>query len=219
MTCDEIKKALECHAAGNICSTYPFVSSANCSEAMARATLDVINTKDETVGMKKEKEMTIDELKKALECHSEDADCRECPLYKSSGRCIRDMARAALDALNTKDKPLDQRQMALKTVMMALDKGGYSVTVTPDGEVRMMPWDSTLWISMRDEQPDHDGRYLTFHGLTVTEDWFNGESLDMLIGVCNWYKAKGGWYSMLAGQPIKTVTHWMELPAVPEGWC
>lgn len=43
-------------------------------------------------------------------------------------------------------------------------------------------------------------------------------SLDMLIGVCNWYKAKGGWYSMLAGQPIKTVTHWMELPAAPEGW-
>jgi hypothetical protein len=129
------------------------------------------------------------------------------------------MARAALDVLNTKNQPFDQRQMALKTVEMALDKGGYSVTVAPDGEVRMMPWDSTPWISMRDEQPDHDGRYLTFHGLTVTEDWFKGESLDMLVGVCNWYKAKGGWYSMLAGQPIKTVTHWMELPAVPEGWC
>lgn len=162
--------------------------------------------------------MTIDELKRALECHAKDDCCSVCP-FNDSENCSEDMALAALDALDTKAEPLDQRQMALKTVMMVLDKGGYSVTVTPDGEVRMMPWDSTPWISMRDEQPDHDGRYLTFHGLTVTEDWFNGESLDMLVGVCNWYKAKGGWYSMLAGQPIKTVTHWMELPAVPEGWC
>ena len=155
--------------------------------------------------------MTIDELKRALECHAEKDWCDKCPLQESKN-CSMDMAREAL-------KLLDQRQMALKTVMMALDKGGYSVTVTPDGEVRMLPWDSTQWISMRDEQPDHDGKYLTFHGLTVTEDWFKGESFDMLVGVCNWYKAKGGWYSMLAGQPIKTVTHWMELPAVPEGWC
>lgn len=161
--------------------------------------------------------MTIDELKRALECHAKDDCCSVCP-FNDSENCSEDMALAALDALDTKAEPLDQRQMALKTVMMALDKGGYSVTVTPDGEVRMMPWDSTQWISMRDEQPDHDGRYLTFHGLTVTEDWFNGESLDMLVGVCNWYKDKGGWYSMLAGQPIKTVTHWMELPTAPEGW-
>ena len=162
--------------------------------------------------------MTIDELKRALECHAKDDCCSVCP-FNDSENCSEDMALAALDALDTKAEPLDQRQMALKTVMMALDKGGYSVTVTPDGEVRMIPWASTQWISMRDEQPDHDGRYLTFHGLTVTEDWFKSESLDMLVGVCDWFKAKGGWYSMLAGQPIKTVTHWMELPAVPEGWC
>lgn len=161
--------------------------------------------------------MTIDELKRALECHAKDDCCSVCP-FNDSENCSEDMALAALDALDTKAEPLDQRQMALKTVMMALDKGGYSVTVTPDGEVRMMPWDSTQWVSMRDEQPDHDGRYLTFHGLTVTEDWFKGESLDMLVGVCNWYKDKGGWYSLLAGQPIKTVTHWMELPTAPEGW-
>lgn len=161
--------------------------------------------------------MTIDELKRALECHAKDDCCSVCP-FNDSENCSEDMALAALDALDTKAEPLDQRQMALKTVEMALDKGGYSVTATPDGEVRMMPWDSTQWISMRDEQPDHDGKYLTFHGLTVTEDWFKGEILDMLIGVCNWYKAKGGWYSMLAGQPIKTVTHWMELPTAPEGW-
>lgn len=161
--------------------------------------------------------MTIDELKRALECHAKDDCCSVCP-FNDSEYCSEDMALAALDALDTKAEPLDQRQMALKTVMMALDKGWYSVTVAPDGEVRMMPWDSTPWISMRDEQPDHDGKYLTFHGLTVTEDWFKGESLDMLVGVCNWYKAKGGWYSMLAGQPIKTVTHWMELPTAPEGW-
>ena len=161
--------------------------------------------------------MTFDEIKKALECHAAGDICSTCP-FVSSAHCSENMARAALDALNTKAEPIDQRQMALKTVMMALDKGGYSVTVTPTGEVQMLPWDSMPWISMRDEQPDHDGRYLTFHGLTVTEDWFKGESLDMLVGVCNWYKAKGGWYSMLAGQPIKTVTHWMELPTAPEGW-
>lgn len=161
--------------------------------------------------------MTIDELKRALECHAKDDCCSVCP-FNDSENCSEDMALAALDALDTKAEPLDQRQMALKTVMMALDKGGYSVTVTPTGEVWLRPWDSMPWISMRDKQPDHDGRYLTFHGLTVTEDWFNGESLDMLVGVCNWYKAKGGWYSMLAGQPIKTVTHWMELPTAPEGW-
>lgn len=161
--------------------------------------------------------MTIDELKRALECHAKDDCCSVCP-FNDSENCSEDTALAALDALDTKAEPLDQRQTVLKTVEMALDKGGYSVTVTPDGEVRMMPWDSTQWVSMRDEQPDHDGRYLTFHGLTVMEDWFKGESLDMLVGVCNWYKAKGGWYSMLAGQPIKTVTHWMELPAAPEGW-
>jgi hypothetical protein len=126
------------------------------------------------------------------------------------------MARAALDALNTKNQPLDQRQMALKTVMLALDKGGYSVTVAPDGEVRMMPWDSTPWISMRDEQPDHDGKYLTFHGLL--KDWFKIENHNVIISICNWYKDKGGWYSNLADQPIKTVTHWMELPTAPEGW-
>lgn len=160
--------------------------------------------------------MTIDELKRALECHAKDDCCSVCP-FNDSENCSEDMALAALDALDTKAEPLDQRQMALKTVEMALDKGGYSLTVAPDGEVRMMPWDSTPWISMRDEQPDHDGVYLTFHGPTTTEDWFNGDP-EMLIGVCHWYKAKGGWYSMLAGQPIKTVTHWMELPTAPEGW-
>jgi hypothetical protein len=138
------------------------------------------------------------------------------------------MARNALAELERQEKALimQEKKMSeiakkydpIEIVMKALDKGGYSVTVDPTGEVRMMPWASTQWISMRDEQPDHDGMYLTFHGLTVTEDWFKSESLDMLVGVCNWYKAKGGWYSMLAGQPIKTVTHWMELPAVPEGW-
>lgn len=106
--------------------------------------------------------------------------------------------------------------MALKTVEMALDKGGYSVTVTPDGEVRMIPWDSTQWISMRDEQPDHDGKYLTFHGRV--EDWFKSENPDMMIGICSWYKVKGGWYSMEFEKPITTVTHWMELPTAPEGW-
>lgn len=153
--------------------------------------------------------MTYDELMEALKYHAEN-NCDKCPL-KALKTCSTDMALEAL-------KVIDKRQMALETVKLALDKGGYSVTVTPDCEVRMMPWDSTQWISMRDEQPDHDGRYLTFHGLTVTEDWFKSESLDMLVGVCNWYKAKGGWYSMLAGQPIKTVTHWMELPTAPEGW-
>lgn len=159
--------------------------------------------------------MRIDEVKKALECHAAGYICRTCP-FVSSGHCSENMARAALDVLNTKAEPLDQRQMALKTVEMALDKGGYSVMVAPDGEVRMMPWDSMPWISMRDEQPGHDGKYLVFNGLL--EDWFKGENPDMMIGIFSWYKAKGGWYSLTYEKPIKTVTHWMELPAVPEGW-
>ena len=172
--------------------------------------------------------MTYDELMKTLKiCSVGNAtDCDECPLHRSAD-CHTIMARNALAELETSQIALRsafktqgdaKHHDTLETVKLALDKGGYSVTVAPDGKVRMMPWDSTPWISMRDEQPDHDGRYLTFHGLTVTDDWFKGESLDMLVGVCNWYKAKGGWYSMPAGQPIKTVTHWMELPTAPEGW-
>lgn len=69
-----------------------------------------------------------------------------CP-FNDSENCSEDMALAALDALDTKAEPLDQRQMALKTVEMALDKGGYSVTVYPTCEVRVMPWGETArWI-------------------------------------------------------------------------
>ena len=155
-------------------------------------------------------------VKALLRCKKGDR-CTGCA-YVNDDDCSASLASDVLEVLAGHDQIQSHRNTILQTVMGALDKGGYSVTVTPDGEVRMMPWDSTPWISMRDEQPDHDGRYLTFHGLTVTEDWLKGESLDMLVGVCNWYKAKGGWYSMLAGQPIKTVTHWMELPTAPEGW-
>ena len=96
--------------------------------------------------------MTIDELKRALECHAkDDCCCSVCP-FNDSENCSEDMALAALDALDTKAEPLDQRQMALKTVMMALDKGGYSVTVTPDGEVRMMPWGETARLIKDDTQ-------------------------------------------------------------------
>lgn len=95
--------------------------------------------------------MTIDELKRALECHAADRICSTCP-FVSSAHCSENMARAALDALNTKAEPFDQRQMALKTVEKALDKGGYSVTVTPDGEVRMMPWGETARLIKDDTQ-------------------------------------------------------------------
>lgn len=174
--------------------------------------------------------MTYVELMKTLRICSvgNSTDCDACPLHNSHD-CHTIMARNALAELEKAEKALimQEKKMSemakkhdpIEIVMMALNKGGYSVTVTPDCEVRLMPWASTPWISMRDEQPDHDGRFLTFHGLTVmTEDWFKGESLEMQVGVCSWYKDKGGWYSMFAGEPIKTVTHWMELPAAPEGW-
>lgn len=76
---------------------------------------------------------------------------------------------------------------------------------------------TATWVSMDEAKPDHDGMYLTFHGLSIFKDWIESESL-VMIGVCPWYKDKGGWYSNLADQPIKTVTHWMELPTAPEGW-
>ena len=75
--------------------------------------------------------MTYDELKKALECHAVDDKCGECPFYDSEN-CIGDMVHTVLNAL-------DKRQMVLKTVMMALDKGRYSVTVNPTGEVWIRP--------------------------------------------------------------------------------
>lgn len=83
--------------------------------------------------------MTFDEIKKGLECHAAGDICSTCP-FVGSAHCSENMARAALDALDTKAEPLDQRQMALKTVMMALDKGGFSVTVNPDGTVMCHPW-------------------------------------------------------------------------------
>lgn len=173
--------------------------------------------------------MTYDELIETLRICSvgTSTDCDACPLH-SSHDCHTIMARNALAELERQEKALimQEKKMSeiakkydpVEIVRTALVKGGYSVTVNPTGEVWLRPWNSMPWISMRDEQPDHDGMYLTFHGLTVTEDWFKGESLDMLVGECNWYKAQGGWYSILTGQPIKTVTHWMELPTAPEGW-
>ena len=172
--------------------------------------------------------MTYNELMKTLRICSvgNSTDCDACPLH-SSHDCHTIMARNALAELEKAEKALimQEKKMSeiakkydpVEIVRTALVKGGYSVTVTPDGEVRMMPWDSTQWISMRDEQPDHDGRYLVFNGLL--EDWFKGENTHMMIGIFSWYKAKGGWYSMEFEKPITTVTHWMELPAVPEGWC
>ena len=43
------------------------------------------------------------------------------------------------DESNTKDKPLDKRQMVLEAIRMALDKG-YNVIITPTTcEIRLMP--------------------------------------------------------------------------------
>lgn len=94
--------------------------------------------------------MTYDEMKKALECHADGNGCDECPCFNSSN-CSWDMARAALDFIN-KDEQLRQRQRVLEMVKMALVKGGYSVTVNPDGEVRMMPWGETARLIKDDTQ-------------------------------------------------------------------
>lgn len=84
--------------------------------------------------------MTNDELMNALECHAYNG-CFTCPFEgKNDIDCTVKLARAALDALNTKDETLDQRQqMALKAIRMALDKG-YNVIITPTTcEIRLMP--------------------------------------------------------------------------------
>lgn len=98
--------------------------------------------------------MTYVEMKTALECHAKKKYCcEECPI-NTDDDCSIDLAKKVLEVLNAKAEPLDQRQMVLKTVMMALDKGGYSVTVTPDGEVRMMPWGETARLIKDDTQSD-----------------------------------------------------------------
>lgn len=81
--------------------------------------------------------MMFDEVKRALECHATDK-CSVCPLNYSVN-CSEEMALAALDALNTKAEPIDQRQMVLEAIRMALDKG-YNVIITPTTcEIRLMP--------------------------------------------------------------------------------
>lgn len=76
--------------------------------------------------------MTFDEIKKALECYAgKQGECERCPLQESKN-CSIDIAREAL-------KMLDQRQLTLKIAMMALDKGGYCVTVNSTGEIQIKP--------------------------------------------------------------------------------
>jgi len=162
--------------------------------------------------------MTIDELKRALECHAKDDCCSVCP-FNDSENCSEDMALAALDALDTKAEPLDQRQMALKTVMMALDKGDQHIMVSPDGSVSMWPDTPTKgWISVNDAKPDKNGDYLVYRGHAVSDDWLKTNDANWLVGICQWNEKMGGWYRMRDNEVDKTVTHWMELPTAPEGW-
>lgn len=89
--------------------------------------------------------MMNDEVMKALKCHAAyNNSCSECP-FEGNYNCSMILARAVLDALNTKDesntkdKPLDKRQMVLEAIRMALDKG-YNVIITPTTcEIRLMP--------------------------------------------------------------------------------
>ena len=44
-------------------------------------------------------------------------------------------------------------EMVIQTVKAALDKGGFSVTVTPDGEVRLYPWqEDAHWVEEEDRE-------------------------------------------------------------------
>lgn len=162
--------------------------------------------------------MTIDELKRALECHAKDDCCSVCP-FNDSENCSEDMALAALDALDAMAEPLDRRQTVLKTVEMALDKGDQHIMVSPDGSVSMWPDTPTKgWISVNDAKPEKNGDYLVYRGHAVSEDWLKTNDANWLVGICPWNEKMGGWYKMSDNEVDKTVTHWMELPTAPEGW-
>ena len=94
--------------------------------------------------------MTYDEMKTALECHAQKKYCcEECPI-KTDDDCSIDLAKKVLEVLNAKDELLDKRQMALETVNLALDKGGYSVTV------RHGTWDRKSCVNGKQYDPTTD---------------------------------------------------------------
>lgn len=84
-------------------------------------------------------------VKALLRCKKGDR-CTGCA-YVNDDDCSASLASDVLEVLAGHDQIQSHRNTILQTVMGALDKGGYSVTVTPDGEVRMMPWrDTARWI-------------------------------------------------------------------------
>lgn len=106
--------------------------------------------------------MTYEELMKTLKiCSVGNAtDCDECPLHRSAD-CHTIMARNALAELETSQIALKsalktqgdaKHHDTLETVKLALDNGRYSVTVTPDGDVSMMPWGETARLIKDDTQ-------------------------------------------------------------------
>lgn len=107
--------------------------------------------------------MTYVELMKTLRICSvgNSTDCDVCPLH-SSHDCHTIMARNALAELERQEKALimQEKKMSeiakkydpIEIVMTALNKGGYSVTVDPTGEVRLMPWGETARLIKDDTQ-------------------------------------------------------------------
>lgn len=64
--------------------------------------------------------------------------------------------------------------------------------------------DGKLWISVKDMQPEQDGRFLVTRYDYVTKSSF----LDIL-----WFEKNGWWNRHFKGN--YTVTHWMPLPDLP----
>lgn len=95
--------------------------------------------------------MTHDEFMKTLRICSvgNSTDCDECPLHGSHD-CHTDMARNALAELETAQNALKMQEDKMSEVAKKHDpveivrtvlvKGGYSVTVNPDGTVMCHPW-------------------------------------------------------------------------------
>ncbi|MBR6875452.1 MAG: DUF551 domain-containing protein [Bacteroidales bacterium] len=64
------------------------------------------------------------------------------------------------------------------------------------------------WIDAGERQPDATGFYLAWHN--------NPHFGRPFCGITAFDTEKGSWWSYVADQPVKHITHWMPLPEPPE---
>ena len=97
-------------------------------------------------------DMTYDAIRATLKHCARDKECWKCILANESN-CYQKLSRNVLDLLDRMEDTNKHRNTILQTVEAALDNGGYSVTVNPDGTVMLHPWqESAQWVAEKDRE-------------------------------------------------------------------